>query len=208
MTIYLAIAKMPTENWCKFDTVSRANAFTMEGTPVFVGGNRIGNLPDPLFERRVVVRGGESLASGFTKEDMEREILELTGVKAKYSKDKKAAAVKLWHAVVEFGKDPYVRKDSGGEEVKIKTGPKKANQVFTINGASDEVIAALPRQARVIVDCIRELKEKEGNPTYARLKTKLQGSAAELKTKQDPWRIFSYYRARLIEDGILKIERA
>jgi len=185
---YEAIAHMPTGNWCKFDTVSRARAFTMAGTPVHVGPTGLTNF--------------------YSKVALEGEIRKLTGEEARYSKDKTAAADKLWRAVLLHGKDPYERKTPEGEVVKIKAGPKRANQVFKINGATDEVIAKLPRQAKVIVDAIRELKEKEGDPSYDRLKKKLQGSAAQLKTKQDPWRIFSYYRARLIEDGILKIDRA
>jgi hypothetical protein len=54
--------------------------------------------------------------------------------------------------------------------------------------------------------CLAFLRDsvKNGQITEADLKRVVETRAAELKTRQDPWRIFQYYRPTLIKGGYLK----
>lgn len=62
--------------------------------------------------------------------------------------------------------------------------------------------AGLPRQALEVIAILSEVAK----PTIGeeQLRTVFSQSAERLKTKQDPWRIFQYYRAQLITNKILK----
>lgn len=68
---------------------------------------------------------------------------------------------------------------------------------------------ALPPQAQSLVDLIEEYVHPMTEPTV--LETELRDyiikHAEKLQTKQDPWRIFQYYRGRLIANGFLRFAR-
>lgn len=62
---------------------------------------------------------------------------------------------------------------------------------------------------RILKDTIGELTVKVdgmiGECTEDDLKAAITTRQAELHTKQDPWRIFQYYRPRMIEAGIIRL---
>lgn len=60
----------------------------------------------------------------------------------------------------------------------------------------------LPRQAKVILDLLNETGRE--NLTEASIQVILSDKSAELKTKQDPMKIFTFYRKRLIDEGHLE----
>jgi len=59
----------------------------------------------------------------------------------------------------------------------------------------------LPPQAKQIIESLSKTNEQEF------LESELPG-LLQLKTKQDPWRIFQYYRPKLIAAGVLKVVNA
>jgi hypothetical protein len=68
-----------------------------------------------------------------------------------------------------------------------------------------ELIAAydkLPRQAKVILDLLNDTGRE--NFTEASIEVVLTENQDELKTKQDPMKIFAFYRHRLVEEGHLE----
>lgn len=79
------------------------------------------------------------------------------------------------------------------------------------NEAHMRIYMRLPPQACAVIDLLEELKGLPDRPTdRANIFTEeeLQGFFAlrqdALHTKQDPWRIFQYYRAKLITSGFLR----
>ena len=83
---------------------------------------------------------------------------------------------------------------------KVKA-PKINNVEYVLADELPDSAAKLPPQAKTIVAWIQG---EEGKVTEAKLREIASERAAELKTKQDPWRIFAYYRPRMIEEGILR----
>ena len=67
----------------------------------------------------------------------------------------------------------------------------------------------LPPQARAIIDLIEELVKPLNEPVIMELELKqfIEKNREKLDTRQDPWRIFQYYRGRLIASGFLRFTR-
>lgn len=59
-------------------------------------------------------------------------------------------------------------------------------------------------QAKKCLEIFTELIGTSPSVTEEILKAKIYERAAELKTRQDPWRIFQYYRPQLIQAKLLK----
>lgn len=72
-----------------------------------------------------------------------------------------------------------------------------------------QAIVHLPPQAQVIVDIIEIACSTRSEPTFS--EDELQGIVEKhgfmLHTKQDPWRIFQYYRGKLIASGVMRLSR-
>lgn len=64
----------------------------------------------------------------------------------------------------------------------------------------EQAEAALPPQAKKCLEIMRELCGESGEVTEERMRNTIIERADELHTRQDPWRIFQYYRARMIEE--------
>lgn len=60
------------------------------------------------------------------------------------------------------------------------------------------------RQAYVCYRIFRDAIGKSQSITEADLKRAMENRAAEIMTRQDPWRIFQYYRSQLIKLQLLK----
>lgn len=62
----------------------------------------------------------------------------------------------------------------------------------------------LTPQAKICMVILTELLGDAQSVTEGDLKRKVEERAAELHTRQDPWRIFQYYRPKLIELKLLR----
>lgn len=102
------------------------------------------------------------------------------------------------------------KKEKGG-----KRGPRKSLQdrvyIYRLDDLSDEetkkYFDPLPPQAVICAKIVaRECENDECCVKESRLREAMTEAhdTGELITGQDPWRIFSYYRARLVESGIIK----
>jgi hypothetical protein len=79
----------------------------------------------------------------------------------------------------------------------------KSNKSFSLGSSDPSTIST--RQART---CMMILKDLIGDKISAReddLKIKIEERSVELKTRQDPWRIFRYYQTQLVKNNFLII---
>lgn len=89
-------------------------------------------------------------------------------------------------------------------EGKRATATKNPNAYIVL--VNDPVVIdgkKLPRQAKVCAKIFARNSEKNFSEDVA--KKLINDGAAEIVTRQDPWRIFQYYRARLIAEGLIKM---
>ena len=82
--------------------------------------------------------------------------------------------------------------------------PKAGPRTYYFLDPGGKNVSTLPKQARMILDHVVhgvELGEDD-------LREQVYELAADgkLATKQDPWRIFLYYRAKLIARGVLRMQ--
>lgn len=81
----------------------------------------------------------------------------------------------------------------------IKTH-KILNRTYTIKNLQDQ---KLPRQAKICICIMVDACGDTQSCTEAQLRAKVAERAEELKTRQDPWRIFQYYRPMLVKAGVI-----
>lgn len=72
-----------------------------------------------------------------------------------------------------------------------------------------QAIVHLPPQAQVIVDIIEIACCTRSEPSFSEeeLQKIVEEHAFMLHTKQDPWRVFQYYRGKLISAGVMRLSR-
>lgn len=90
--------------------------------------------------------------------------------------------------------------------------PRILKYRFNMNAKDQRNVDAfyrLPPQAQSLVQLIEEYVKSFTEPVVleTELKTYIEKNAEKLATKQDPWRIFQYYRGRLIASGFLRFTR-
>jgi hypothetical protein len=87
---------------------------------------------------------------------------------------------------------------------KSTIGIRKYTPVKNPDGSWPDCAIHTP-QAKVCLTIVRESIDPEtGSITENDLKAKVLERQQEIKTRQDPWRIFQYYRPSLINAGLLK----
>ena len=81
-----------------------------------------------------------------------------------------------------------------------------AGRVYTRQPVTAEMLTGvkLPPQARV---CVRAILEGEGTWSEEELHDHIETYTKALATKQSAWKIFTYYRARLIEAGFITMTK-
>lgn len=91
-------------------------------------------------------------------------------------------------------------KVAGDKKVRGRPAGQLDDRVYVFNYSRfNEKYKQLAPQARMI---LRSLEDRGiNNLSESELKTQIQ-----VKTKQDPWRIFQYYRPKMISYGIIKLE--
>lgn len=57
---------------------------------------------------------------------------------------------------------------------------------------------------KILKDSVHKDGENKGKITEEELKRAINARAAEIRTRQDPWRIFQYYRPTLVKAGFIK----
>ena len=84
--------------------------------------------------------------------------------------------------------------------------PKSSPRVYTFD--VPEKIEGLPKQAVSILTGFSQMNGQELPEEKVQAFVQTLADTGELKTKQDPWRIFQYYRAKMISSGYLKMAKA
>ena len=85
--------------------------------------------------------------------------------------------------------------------------PLASKKVYTfLSGYSEDNFKRLPKQAKAIIKAI----DPDVKIPEAELKGHIMTLAKDnvLTTKQDPWRIFQYYRAAMINSSMLRMNNA
>jgi len=106
--------------------------------------------------------------------------------------------VAIWKYWFLVGKSHIVAKQK--TEAKAKAASKTLSRAYVY--LAKQVELGTP-QARA---CLKIIEDscKDGQVTESVLKDAIIKRAAELKTRQDPWRIFQYYRPSLIAAGYIR----
>lgn len=91
----------------------------------------------------------------------------------------------------------------------VRPDPKKTKREATVyeilwDGKSD--LKDLPRQARVCLEGLHRYKQQKYKLTVQAVEDCVKGLAAELKTKQDPVRVFKFYQSKLISLGLIRMK--
>ena len=100
-------------------------------------------------------------------------------------------------------------KQSEAAGIKVATArpsrPKSTDRVYVVNMANIGAASHLTKQAAVCLSLIIESGKTDGivENDLAEL---LRQNGARLNTKQDPWKIFNFYKKALIEAGIISVE--
>lgn len=79
-----------------------------------------------------------------------------------------------------------------------------ATRQYSKGSATSDTTALKTPQARMCYTIFLELLGNNPSVTEENLKKEVYRRAPELKTRQDAWRIFQYYRPKLIEAKLLK----
>lgn len=108
----------------------------------------------------------------------------------------------VWEALCEKA----VLTTSGSVAPPVKPSNKKAPREYCLVEGHESKMADLTPQARtcaiLLAHCIAA---GDGPSVYEEtFKQFLAENAGELNTRQDPWRIFQYYRANMISEGIIR----
>lgn len=125
----------------------------------------------------------------------------LFGVEADKKQDLMATALYVWAYFTKNG-TPHL------PDTNVVTGEKVrkssiAGRMYTF-GPTREVPEKLPPQAKTCYKIFTDCTGETNTVSEEFLKNEITRRAAELKTKQDPWRIFQYYRPQLIAAKLIK----
>jgi len=185
------LAQMPTGVWRAFDNQARARAF---------------NLPEN-YQR--IFTSVDQLAKRLPLDDLKAEYVRMVG--CQYSGEPAELPDIVWGLLQQTTPNPFIVNCETGEEIRQHNG-KRASMVYEplydpSNAEHAAAFKGLPKQAKLCLLVIIELVEKHRHVGNDLLYKELYKRAVELKTKQDPWRVFKYYQAKLIELGLLRLGR-
>lgn len=99
-------------------------------------------------------------------------------------------------------KEPAAVATAPGEEPKQS---KKETQVYRFKPKGD--VKDMPRQAQLLFNSLTALQVKNKAEFISLLEAEAAVTALkeELKTKQDPWRVFKFYQSQFIQKDLLRI---
>lgn len=113
-------------------------------------------------------------------------------------------AVACWAYMVKEAKPHLPDTDpvTGKKERKSSLGTRRY-----FLGSRDRKTVVMPFQMSKCLDLLEaSIPQNRDYVTEEELSQVVTNRAGELKTKQDPWRIFQYYRPRLIQEKLLRYE--
>ena len=116
------------------------------------------------------------------------------GCEAPKKQDAETSAFMTWAWMVKNGKPILDQRNAEGEKVRKST----IGESLYMRGEVSETGSIKTPQAKVCYDLFCRCIGSSSSVTEADLRKFVEAHGAELKTKQDPWRIFQYYRPNLI----------
>lgn len=194
------IAYMPSGEFLKFATIAKASAFQFD------------------INQHLIFSTREELGERLSLELMLEAYQRLLKVPYNGNKDPLIVAQKLWPVIMQTSKNPFSTAE--GDEDSGKTGKRASLRYYCLWSEADAKLMAvfktLPRQAQVCLVILHDLCYPDGragsdvSATISNevLEKELNRRHGELKTKQDPWRIFKYYQAKMIGEGLIQLRRA
>lgn len=122
-------------------------------------------------------------------------------------------SIACWHKMIATAQDRTGK--LGTDPAKAKVEGKRANRMYFAVKVQDpknpeqqiwfEGHGVSTRQASVCLKILRETQTLEKDAvSEADLKAAIAARQAEIMTRQDPWRIFQYYRPLLVSKGAIK----
>jgi hypothetical protein len=185
------LAQAPNGEWLLFDTLLEAKTILLAA----YHKNIFHSIKD--FEQRLSPGAKSQLADRFGTTSMNTlwEQLQLTARNPIRRHEAVAAADS--HAKT------YGRRVRRPRVLKYRFDLPKGDQ------AKIDVFYRMPPQARSIIELVEEYCKEFTEPVIleTELKAYIEKHADKLYTKQDPWRIFQYYRGKLIAAGFLRFAR-
>jgi hypothetical protein len=125
------------------------------------------------------------------------------------------SSLELWGKLHMNAYDPLVKYVDLKEAIKkgtagkVKRYKKKVAYKFIFDGSNEacaKMYGRLPPQACAVIDIFVKATANKGVNHFTEVEMQgiIELNKEDLNTKQDPWRIFQYYRGRLITLGILR----
>jgi hypothetical protein len=169
---------------------------------------------------RSEVEEEDSMAFSSTDDLMRLDKDQLESIRAKLIKapvgkagSKAEAAELCWMAMLAASapRPAETPKDEKKKAAKGGGGPR-ASETLTLKydfdnpGNKEEGFKKLPPQARTCLEIMARADKKEFSSDA--LKKLIEAHGSELKTRQEPWRIFQYYRNKLKNQGFIEAKAA
>jgi hypothetical protein len=178
-----------------FSKAVQAKMFCMEKDNVFLS-------VDDLIERL----SESDMNQIFQKYSTPEKLNEIKSWLPVYTSDKQTFGY-LWTFMRTHVEPSYW--DKPGSKVERISRKKKDDRLYVYQKIEnfDKAILKLPTQAQCLARILKdEQRSKWTEPELKAVVTKASYSKA-LKTRQDPWRIFQYYRNDLMDLGLVRLTR-
>jgi hypothetical protein len=187
------LVKMPSGDWCSFSTESKARSFIVDADSV------------------QLLHGPNDLAKlGF--DELKREYMKIVKIPYGGTHHDLAIAVELWGILIGRAKQPLAALEGKGRSADGPLG-KRASLIYKCQytGKADDPLKAafekLPKQAKVCLMIIQELEAAHQFVDSKLLERELTKQSDRLDTRQKSWRVFKYYQANMISEGLLRLRQ-
>ena len=132
---------------------------------------------------------------------------------AKELKDPIELTVKVWMRLCETAVQRLDEDTPGANTGAKRTSAKLADRRYEVVNFTIPAEVKMPPQARTCMEFFKELAAKIGHDdakgvfevSEKAFNEYVVANAERLKTRQDPWRIFQYYRPQLIQGGYIRL---
>lgn len=112
------------------------------------------------------------------------------------------SAVYVWYKLCDIATDRTIKTPT--DPISGKRSTISAS-TYSLGSITDVPLGLIKTpQASACYKIFRETLDTAESITEAKLKEAIMARAGELKTRQDPWRIFQYYRPSLIKLNVLR----
>lgn len=132
---------------------------------------------------------------------------------AKEAKDQVELTVKVWITLCDKAEQRLDQESPGSNTRAKRTSGKLADRRYEVINFTISAEVKMPPQARTCMEFFKELAVKAGHREdqgifevpEVTFNEYVVANAERLKTRQDPWRIFQYYRPQLIQGGYIRL---